>query len=753
MFVLSAWRIQRRESPSPGAIVLAACLLFSSNAQSSRAEIGTSTSGEKSAESALTTPATADGHNGTGLLQIARDFMASDFISVPPSLTRKLLAADLRPECSLALLRTVTALKKLEPWVLRLLDATGKYPTGVLQFSRADIGAFDECLETEVQDAYGNVVSHGQYCGLLFNLKRDSIGEEEMKFVSSLLHPKFVQFFGAFTEMQVPFIRIGLCFLDDCTQSDLQALVDALLPDPVDVQVENCVTATPEPWSTTQIGVVAFLAALFAVIAGATVVDLYMDSKGNAAQKGGVLQRLVVGFSAASNTRALFRVAGKTHPDQYSLSFLHGMRAISVAYIVLGHCYQALSDTWGRLLNMVIDTDNSASMILAAAFNSVDTFFFLSGFFLSLAVLKQKRNGPLVFLIAVVRRLIRTCVPLFFVIMCIYVLPRFVSGPDTRRFFQKYDKEIAETWWTLLLQIRNWYGRMNEKTLLVHLWYLSADFQLFAASLLILLIFKKWKKLALETFTLFSALGCGIALWTATNPAVLPFMTYPAYTRTLQLTTMNIYYVRPFYHAICFFSGCMTFILLEDFRNVKISKTIQVTCWCVAVTCALSVTFMKIPWYRHEAPSGTVKLVAAFSERVLWSLFLAWFTLACATGRAGFIGQFLSSSFFAPLSRLSFGVYLIHYPFIMLLLHASRERMHWSHFTQVTLFFGVFIWSCLLAYVAFIACEAPAAALDKLVFQGLTGRGKPTKQQHRPESSVAVLNVGGGQVYQSSVKL
>ncbi|KAH7983884.1 hypothetical protein HPB52_015001 [Rhipicephalus sanguineus] len=119
MFVLSAWRIQRRESPSPGAIVLAACLLFSSNAQSSRAEIGTSTSGEKSAESALTTPATADGHNGTGLLQIARDFMASDFISVPPSLTRKLLAADLRPECSLALLRTVTALKKLEPWVLR----------------------------------------------------------------------------------------------------------------------------------------------------------------------------------------------------------------------------------------------------------------------------------------------------------------------------------------------------------------------------------------------------------------------------------------------------------------------------------------------------------------------------------------------------------------------------------------------------------------------------------------------------------
>ncbi|KAL3244622.1 hypothetical protein MRX96_018606 [Rhipicephalus microplus] len=75
--------------------------------------------------------------------------------------------------------------------------------------------------------------------------------------------------------------------------------------------------------------------------------------------------------------------------------------------------------------------------------------------------------------------------------MCIYVLPRYVSGPDTGRFFEKYEKEIAENWWTLLLQIRNWCGEMNEETKLVHLWYLSADFQLFVISLLILLVLKK----------------------------------------------------------------------------------------------------------------------------------------------------------------------------------------------------------------------------------------------------------------------
>nr|XP_054924138.1 nose resistant to fluoxetine protein 6-like [Dermacentor andersoni] len=325
--------------------------------------------------------------------------------------------------------------------------------------------------------------------------------------------------------------------------------------------------------------------------------------------------------------------------------------------------------------------------------------------------------------------------------MCTYVLPRFVTGPDAIGFFRTLDEEIADTWWALLLQIRNFF-QVTERTLLVHLWYLSTDFQLFVLSLLVLLVLKKRKKLALATFTVLSVLGCAIATWTATNPNVLPFITYPAYTRSIQLTTTNLYYVRPFYHAVCFFSGCMTLLVLDDFSNRKISKMMQLACWCVAVTSALCAIFMKVPWYRRrDPPSGAAKLVAAFFERVLWSLFLAWFTLACATGRGGFVGRFLSSSVFAPLSKLSFNVYLIHYPFIMAMLHASRERIHFSHFNQVTLFFGVLIWSYLLAYMAFLACEAPTAALDKLAFQGLRERGNSAKQEPRPDSVDTVLKL------------
>ncbi|XP_070388375.1 uncharacterized protein [Dermacentor albipictus] len=71
-----------------------------------------------------------------------------------------------------------------------VFDATGKYPTGVLQVTRVDLGAFDECLETEVRDSSGNVSSRGQYCNLQIQPKTDALGPKEMEFVSAMVHPK-----------------------------------------------------------------------------------------------------------------------------------------------------------------------------------------------------------------------------------------------------------------------------------------------------------------------------------------------------------------------------------------------------------------------------------------------------------------------------------------------------------------------------------------------------------------------------------
>ncbi|XP_050052461.2 nose resistant to fluoxetine protein 6-like [Dermacentor andersoni] len=127
--------------------------------------------------------------------------------------------------------------------------------------------------------------------------------------------------------------------------------------------------------------------------------------------------------------------------------------------------------------------------------------------------------------------------------------------------------------------------------------------------------------------------------------------------------------------------------------------------------------FMKIEWYRsYQRPTETRRLFVAFTDRILWSICLAWFVFACATGRGGFVNRFLSWGAFVPLSRLSFGVYLVHSPIFTLIYYTSRERIFFSHFTLVSQCFSVVTWSYILSYFLFISCEGPTATLEKLAF-------------------------------------
>ncbi|XP_037501194.2 uncharacterized protein LOC119375035 [Rhipicephalus sanguineus] len=128
-------------------------------------------------------------------------------------------------------------------------------------------------------------------------------------------------------------------------------------------------------------------------------------------------------------------------------------------------------------------------MIVTAGFFAVDTFFFFSGFLLYYTLVKQTRNRLIVAVVAIIRRFIRATVPLFFMIMCMYLLPLIASGPNSKEFYNRFYSEIHKHWWDLLLQVRNWRGDQEIVTL-VQVWYLSADFQLFLVSVIVIQMFK-----------------------------------------------------------------------------------------------------------------------------------------------------------------------------------------------------------------------------------------------------------------------
>ncbi|XP_049516864.1 uncharacterized protein LOC125942659 [Dermacentor silvarum] len=101
-------------------------------------------------------------------------------------LTRKLLQADISTDCTLGLLQFTRAIQELEPWAMRLIDATAKYPTGLLQATVSDLGAYDECIETVVRYEDGVKKVRGQYCDVHLSLGDDNLLVEDL--VPALLY-------------------------------------------------------------------------------------------------------------------------------------------------------------------------------------------------------------------------------------------------------------------------------------------------------------------------------------------------------------------------------------------------------------------------------------------------------------------------------------------------------------------------------------------------------------------------------------
>ncbi|EEC03359.1 hypothetical protein IscW_ISCW002049 [Ixodes scapularis] len=119
-----------------------------------------------------------------------REVLAKAMDNPSSSITRKVIEADISGECSLGLFKMMRGIRRLDPWAVRILDATAKLPTGFLQGTSADIGAYDECIGTVVNDEYGNKKVRGQYCVLTIKVGDDKTIIKEILPAATLAHPR-----------------------------------------------------------------------------------------------------------------------------------------------------------------------------------------------------------------------------------------------------------------------------------------------------------------------------------------------------------------------------------------------------------------------------------------------------------------------------------------------------------------------------------------------------------------------------------
>ncbi|XP_077526169.1 nose resistant to fluoxetine protein 6-like isoform X2 [Haemaphysalis longicornis] len=504
------------------------------------------------------------------LAATVRRFAGSLVHDVPPWVRQRLLEVPVSTECSLGLLKMLRGLSDLEPWALRMVDSTGKLPSGMFTGTITELGAFDECLQTVVRDRHsGRELVRAQYCSLYMKPANDSSLYEQLEPAFLMTHPRASVFLKYRREPWTQQgLRLGICVISDCRQEELQRVANALIGGAVKTEVKHCTTGLTPGLTTSQGAITAIFIIILLLMGAGTFVDLYSADKTNASVGASVLRS----FSIPSNLRLLTSTPSDKSSDSYTLRFFHGIRAISIFHVVFGHSPAEYSFSNGAPMAVQAYLDRWDSTLTAAAFLSVDTFFFVSGFLLSYGLngVKSSQGRVKTTIIIALRRWYRLLLPLVFVACGFSLLPLFVRGPTTDVVYHKFYLDVKGYWWTFLLNIRNFYRQISYG-LCVHLWYISADYQLFLPALIVHQL-GLGRRVIVGAMAVLSLACCAFTAWQMYGTRFTPFIVHLTDTLEDYVYMLTDVYMLPTYHAACYFGGSITFFAVQKYKNEKISK-------------------------------------------------------------------------------------------------------------------------------------------------------------------------------------
>ncbi|CAH1252795.1 Hypp1588, partial [Branchiostoma lanceolatum] len=173
------------------------------------------------------------------------------------------------------------------------------------------------------------------------------------------------------------------------------------------------------------------------------------------AAKGGIIGRILLCFSLYTNTGKL--LSTKQAPS--SIKCLHGIRFLSMSWVLLGHTYAVAEPYFDNLLQALETVPTFTYQAINNSYVSVDSFFFLSGLLMSYLLIqhiqKTKEKGKSVPYGMVYFHRYWRLTPTYMFVMMLYmwVFPYIFSGP----FWPPapFDLDCGDNWWTHLLYINN----------------------------------------------------------------------------------------------------------------------------------------------------------------------------------------------------------------------------------------------------------------------------------------------------------
>ncbi|KAK8769644.1 hypothetical protein V5799_013891 [Amblyomma americanum] len=612
---------------------------------------------------------------------------------------------------------------------LRVILANGLIPNNLLEGSLISLGGYEQCLKTRVYNSEGELVHKGQYCSLFvyppwslletFVKKFQAVGE-----FSGRLNPLEIT---TNSKIGRKALRIGLCTLDACSEDEVNFLAAGVFNQyGANTTVTGCRNDDPKEFTKLQKASIIYLSVLGLLVVIGTLIEWILiklpapDKEANLLRVWAPL-KLFMFFSAISNTQRLLKTEARA--ENKNLVFLSGFKIFLIIWVIYAHCYVLIQPEFAR--SPFVFVDLSGKVLFQLMLNgllSVSTFLFLSGFVMSYLMLQsrsilRKQNPIAIYIIAAVRRYFRLILPIVSVVMACFLLPYFADGPANHELLQQQVNGCIDRWWAVLFSFNNFYPL--DKMCMIHLWYVSTDVQIFLViSFPLTILFVRHRTLALLMSGVISLAFC-ILVSLQTHFWHLLYSGTAASNDVVRLVdTIELVYFRPFTHVATYVLGVVIGYIAVDYGKAKIGIVMQFAQWIISLALCGFVLFITLPWNRGNPPDDITTAVYAGFHRLAWSLGLVWPTYACATGRGGLLNAFFSWKAFIPLSRLVYGVYLVHVPLLYLRMGMIKTHINLNEFFQLNTAIGLFGMSLFLAYLLYLSTEAPVQRFERLVFEG-----------------------------------
>ena len=117
--------------------------------------------------------------------------------------------------------------------------------------------------------------------------------------------------------------------------------------------------------------------------------------------------------------------------------------------------------------------------------------------------------------------------------------------------------------------------------------------------------------------------------------------------------------------------------------------------------------------------SDLSSVLYAVLSHVAMGISMSYIVLAFSLGHGGWLRSFCSATFWQPLSRLTFGVYLVHPIVIFFSYTSALDLVYFQTLTVFSTFVSMTVLSFLLSFVLFLLITLPSRRIGRAIIWGL----------------------------------